>query len=1804
MAYLGSSGIRSTGQKYRHLEFFEKDGENCNFNWDESQGIWEGNIYIPEVSTGLYETTNIFIIEQFGEQEISADNNLGVTGEYFPGGWGKPITPVQFEADELGRKDTAVLNGTFEDITGVLPNVKPAKWIIPGGLDFNNRFISADSGIRINTNGTKEVSLSQNITKADTPYSVYIKVTNITGNKLIVSHDGNVIKEISSVGDYYCTFKTSANSITGTFKISNDTNIVTESVEVIDIEYVNVKEIGKWIAYWEDAEETHVRKYDNYFDYNLNSQDIFLYQFDLADERPTLELIEDTLEIKVDYNQNAVFEGLDYYGNPSIGDDQNQPSTGEFGSFKVNDTIDESAIQLNIALNSEVEGVYERILVLAEKDTGHIIGKFKVYGEVIGEDERFTMMIDNLGYNLSPDDQVIFKSSDINEWGPDWELLNTKHKEMLLEGHNIIPFTGAYKGIINAIKFFGYDNVKLKEYWLNIDKESVNYGKYKQTTVIDVFDDAVDYGDTTFTYPNKIHKKTSKFALVYEITRPTGIFDKYDVDQTEETFEFTLDEILIKLFGLKERLKKSFLPLNARIIDIIGEATYFGKIETNAWLDQQRIDKIDTGIHPTFKKTPEANFGYIQDLRTLNDLTRGKGLNIDSWMDCNGYKYEEVKGVGDLSTSAVGISSDLYWWNPVTWDADNDNFNASWLYLTDSSGNLLTYEAGDGLEVLNSFNYSIDEDDYIRIENDNGEYSYLQVGDLGAQLHTLESSTGNINTLLPSHYTLRIGGIPLHGDSFTLTDANGKSRTFTFDHYTYITAGGKIGLDIHHKGTDGTILWNQVLDNENSQERLTVASRIVTAINRQACSYATMQLTVAEEYDNDKNPGSFPGDHESFIIDARPWGGNITTFEFDQEADEVIALGTTYYIPANVLTDQMNYGDSRWMAEGIAKAIQAAIDANDIPDMEVFANDSNVEFMFTVSEPHQFIIDMSGVTSINNFSFKNGALDTDGISSSLGITAHQLNQVYDPISGAYQYGLLLRNDLPGTVGNGISIDMHLTTGIENFIFEYGSDALFSFLSWPNGTGIGIGDPIPNATTVLAESYFPEEPREEFAITALGGISPTRTSATVNKNVIRLNVKYLEEASIFGGADTTHLFFRPTTGSSKEDGTLGGNPFNSGKDQSLLKIEMRKSLELKELNDVLLGYFHEFSPMLEQHAIKDITALPDKCGIPVGYPVLFENTSFLQDWNYAELQWNHAGSINSNVFYDFSVGTGTGTWNTTVDHVGDIFTIQDSISGNFITYTVEVGDDEQDVINALKVAFDAAQSGNNSASADNFAMPWDDYSAESLDTTGNGYKDTIRLRRLSNDGGLSRELWVALTDDRKTSTTTSNPQLQLQISSGTNVNTWNRFGHGNFYEMEWIIDLIDNPDGNEWNYNVRGDLGDFEKLAVVLPYTGKYTVRMRLYNTYNDVSEHVENQILEIGNKQAEFIGFYKFREKEYTWNTKPKNNKLKNITWNKYGSIWDLPIAGDNIMDDYSDKLLNHRGIDSAHASLYESLDRANYILNKETFDKSTDPYTLSENKDVSLSYYYNDGIDPAAVSKLFTPGPYSWDNMNPGNWDDLYHLWWSSAKVSGDTPSSFRITTDFADNSVTRDITIQQQFPEPDIGTHDFLVTTTSMLEAAAELNGSTDPVISKYVWNAVIHDSNNDGVADTEKYILAVAKKFGQNGDWTSITSTNVTISQKALHEINNPTFNDVHFIKEDKNLPKLTFVTFTYDKSEIPGKCEPEWHIINNDSPETDDIYFTGRWFTYLFKREGNYTVDLTLEDTNGNKMTKSRNIVIIK
>jgi hypothetical protein len=958
-----------------------------------------------------------------------------------------------------------------------------------------------------------------------------------------------------------------------------------------------------WKAYWEDETDQNDK--------------FILFTFDLTLEKPVLNVLsEATVDVDIDPNQTY-------------------STDGEI----ITNVITSQGIQFNIAICSDLEGIFERYLLIEEVGTGKIVARIKFYGEVVGEDERLTVLIQNLGYSLFEEDTPVFRTSDINETLPDFILLNEKRKEMLLEGKNIQPFIGSYKGVINAIKFFGYNNVKLREYWLNIDSTSPNYGKYKTTTVIDVFDPTVDLNDPSTSVPNKIYKKTALFSLVYRINQVTNQLDEYDLPIVTETDEFTLEEALIKLYGLKEVLRKRYLPSSSRIIDIIGEADYFAKTVTSVWNDQQRIDSLNIGIDPVFEVTPK--YGYIQDLRPLNSL-------------------------------------------------------------------------------------------------------------------------------------------------------------------------------------------------------------------------------------------------------------------FDPEF-------TPYFL-------------------------------------DRFVNLGN--------------------------------LDTK---------------------------------------------------------------------------------------------------------VLGDIGP-----------------------------------------------------------------------------ILLAYFQNYGPNLNT-----IAQLPDKPGIPVGMPVVLENKSFTIDWNEAEVQWDELWA-NGVLVMDFLASNIS---------INDVFIIEDATTGKQISYTASAGDTPEDVANGLLASFNVERTIGD-------GKPWTYFDASVADIDNDTTNETFRLRQMIG-GNFNIDLKTITQDNGALG---NNPKLTKSYATGNTLLSWDTFGQGNFYELEWRV-FKEADETPAYEFTVRGDISTYNTIALNLPYVGMYNAELRLYDTYNNMSSKIQKDHIEVLSKEVEFIGFYKFKEKEYTWANLLGMKKLKKpeyvlgqpavqfypeYIWNEYGSSWDLPIAPD------SDFI-------QGEASLYESLDRANYILN-------------NSNPDLSLSYHYTNPDNPY-YNELYTAGPYFWDNTGAGTWDESYHIWWSSCKISGDTPANFRIY------NVVQGSTMTMEQSYPFIYTSTFLFTTNDLATAADDLNSTTDPVFSKFIYNKVYDVDSSGGLV--LQFIQAVAKYTGQNGNWVNFTwDQNIDLRYEQLTEINNPTYNDTRFLIDGIFLPKLVHVTFTYDMTKMPGKDIPIWTLRNIDSPGTDDIYFTGRWFTYLFKRSGRYELSLQLQDSNGNKKKTTKNILIIK
>ena len=274
---------------------------------------------------------------------------------------------------------------------------------------------------------------------------------------------------------------------------------------------------------------------------------------------------------------------------------------------------------------------YNRTLIMSYG--GNTIARIKFYAETVEEDERLKIWNQNLGYNITPEDEMIFYKSDIKEYKPDYILLNEKRKELMLEGSNIYPYIGSYRAIINAIKFFGYDNLNIIEFWRNVNPDDVNFGKiYHSSKYSLTKKETLRIGTRNIVLPNKDFKKINQLALVYSINKPTNEVDEEDLPTVKEQFEYTLEEALIKLFALRKKLNKEFMPGSSKIIDIIGEGNYFGsynlvKVHDSVHIEEIEKDKIDYAdfdVNPrqTIHITDNEYFNrYINLRRALENST-------------------------------------------------------------------------------------------------------------------------------------------------------------------------------------------------------------------------------------------------------------------------------------------------------------------------------------------------------------------------------------------------------------------------------------------------------------------------------------------------------------------------------------------------------------------------------------------------------------------------------------------------------------------------------------------------------------------------------------------------------------------------------------------------------------------------------------------------------------------------------------------------------------------------------------------------------------------------------------------------------------------------------------------------------------------------------------------------------------------------------------------------------------------------------------------------------------------------------
>ncbi len=303
-------------------------------------------------------------------------------------------------------------------------------------------------------------------------------------------------------------------------------------------------------------------------------------------------------------------------------------TTASPDTMKILSEANSTSLKINIAFTSSEEDIYERTLIIEDMSfsTPKTVAKINFYGETVGEDERFRIVLENFGRTFNHEDELMLNNSDIKEALPNWINVNQKRKELLLAGEEIYPYVGSYKGLINAVKFFGYQDMRIKEYWMNINTKSENFNKIQMFELTGMFTDEYNPLLKNPLVPSTSYKKTSMFGLFYDITVATGEVDEFGIPTTANESTFTNEEVLIKLFALKEKLKNEFLPLNARIVDIVGEGIYFEKYNIRTWVDP--LQTFSANLADVVGFTTNIKTGYVRDLRKFNTKRFENGLDL------------------------------------------------------------------------------------------------------------------------------------------------------------------------------------------------------------------------------------------------------------------------------------------------------------------------------------------------------------------------------------------------------------------------------------------------------------------------------------------------------------------------------------------------------------------------------------------------------------------------------------------------------------------------------------------------------------------------------------------------------------------------------------------------------------------------------------------------------------------------------------------------------------------------------------------------------------------------------------------------------------------------------------------------------------------------------------------------------------------------------------------------------------------------------------------------------------------------
>lgn len=283
----------------------------------------------------------------------------------------------------------------------------------------------------------------------------------------------------------------------------------------------------------------------------------------------------------------------------------------------------------------------------------------KLYSESVEAESRYDALLSNFKIYVDESFAKAFRDSNVNEAYVNHELVNRKKLELLNNMHELDEYIGCYRGLVDSVKIFGYDeDIIINEYWRWYNEELEQY-EYQLHNI-----------DKDYSVDKLKSLEGFERSNMIDLTFNINTHSDDIIENTRITKLITVHDSLVtartKIHSIKNILEKYFLPANVYINEVIQNKFHITNIREYNNIQSLKTTYKDTNItkfltHEWISEPIIRNRTYLS-FELLNDSSEMQSNRIDQIVartELSPYNNEHIFSNVDLTQYDLSDNTDF-----------------------------------------------------------------------------------------------------------------------------------------------------------------------------------------------------------------------------------------------------------------------------------------------------------------------------------------------------------------------------------------------------------------------------------------------------------------------------------------------------------------------------------------------------------------------------------------------------------------------------------------------------------------------------------------------------------------------------------------------------------------------------------------------------------------------------------------------------------------------------------------------------------------------------------------------------------------------------------------------------------------------------------------------------------------------------------------------------------------------------------------------------------------------------------------